>query len=130
MESKSKQSHLAFEVLYEKELYASSIHCIYYHCLQLSKYVLCVYCGIDYDEQKKEGGNTSHDYVRKKIMDDLLSATPDYASSDFGRYFNRLKKLRVRADYSIQGISKSDASSARGLAKCLNNILIDQYINK
>jgi uncharacterized protein (UPF0332 family) len=130
LKDKSEQNRSAFELLYRNELYASSVHCIYYHCLQFSKHILHTYCGIDYQEQNLSKGHGSHDDIRQGIMNNLSSITRNSVSSDFGRYFNRLKKLRVRADYSVEEISRLDATNAREFARYLNDILINQYINK
>lgn len=51
--------------------YNSSIHCSYYAVLQCMKYILNNTDNhpIDYEQQKSQGGDSSHEYIIKAIRD-------------------------------------------------------------
>jgi uncharacterized protein (UPF0332 family) len=131
LKDKSEQSRSAFELLYKNELYASSVHCIYYHCLQFSKHVLHTYCGVNYQAQEdRSRGRGSHDSVREMIEDDLKNVGLLIVSNDFNCYFTALKRLRKKADYTGKRITGSMAKDALGFSESLDGILKDHYVNK
>jgi hypothetical protein len=130
LKEKAEQNREAFELLCQASKYASSVHCIYYHCLQLSKHVLKVHLGTSYLQQKANGSVNSHDYVRSEVAKNLLDTASNHVSNMFSKHFNKLKRLRVQADYSDSEINEDHAKKAFGFAREIDNMLKEYYIKE
>lgn len=109
------------QVLIDEECYCSSVHCSYYSCLQRVKHLLETRYGItDSTISIKKGERGSHDYMRATLSERI--ANPEYHTM-FESYFNDLKTLRVKADYSNDDIIPDQAKKAHEKANELIKIL-------
>ncbi|GHV20900.1 hypothetical protein FACS1894174_03540 [Bacteroidia bacterium] len=127
IKSKSEENIKAAHLLVKENMYASSIHCAYYSCFQLSKYVLMGFCGLDYSLQDKESkGKDSHNYIPTKLADNL-DAKSHLAFLDYNKYIAKLKNLRRKADYYNKEITPKEAQVALDSAIETIKILTNQY---
>ena len=122
--TKSIENIQAADLLIEKDLFASSIHCAYYSCFQLTKYTLKTPYNIPYDDQEIKGSD-SHNYVMN-LMCNKLRAKNIFYSVDYKSWMNKLKKERKKSDYLNTIIIKEDAIFALDLAKKINELLTIQ----
>lgn len=93
----------AAELLYDNNFYAPSVHCAYYSCFQLLKYLIKEKLFIDYFQQEieiSEDRTRSHAYVHKKILDEIQLKEKD--TNKFREIRTKLKdlqELRIKSDY-------------------------------
>lgn len=126
VEAKSNENYEAGGVLINNGMYASSIHCFYYSCFQLTKRALVV-IGESYSAQDcNSRGNDSHCYISGLLETDL-KGKDICAQLDYNVYLNKLKKMRVIADYKQAIITDKNANDASSWAAKINNILKTQY---
>ena len=110
--------------------YCTSIHCAYFSCFQITKYILLSIFEENEEEvyaKRKTGSRElgEHEYYIQKIHESILS-TKDYVSAkDFKNKINELKSLRTVSDYKVDTIEKPKSEYAIKLA---NEIL--KIINK
>lgn len=121
---KSKENLNAADLLIKNNLITSSVHCSYYAGFQYSKYVLANYCDIGYDVQEQQSkGKDSHFYVYNKMGEKIDNKGEHLNFIDYNRYYNKLKMLRKKADYSVNIIQGNEAIKAYDCANNLINIL-------
>lgn len=114
MKRKSEENIKAARILSsdENECYAASVHCAYYSCFQLSKYVLSDCFKLNYQEQNKLTDNKgSHKIIIKELSTELKRINVFY-QTDYSRSMNKLKKLRRKSDYDDEFILKEEAQCA------------------
>lgn len=121
LKNKSEHNLLAAEILIKNGLHAPSVHCSYYSCFQLSKYVLNKFSGISYLDQETElnlwkqsrtGKIGTHDYVIKKLGDEIRKCSTE-AYLTFTNNIKELKKFRIESDYEDKPVT--DEQSKRSL---------------
>lgn len=126
MKTKSDENIKAAELLVEGNMYASSVHCSYYACFQLMKYVLHAKLNFDYIQQDKlTKGKGSHNLLigtfKKKYR-----VTDKKAAFKIATDIDLLKKNRQKADYTPTVICDSTKNEVEKLKKDiiqqLNNI--------
>jgi hypothetical protein len=104
LKAKSEFNKSAAELLYDNNLYAPSVHCSYYSCLQLIKFLVKDFMNIDYQDQKKESDHlkqNSHEYVIRKLLNEVHGLSRiDYL--DLRRNIYDLKSFREISDYENQ----------------------------
>jgi uncharacterized protein (UPF0332 family) len=122
---KAKLNLIAAEVLLEKSLYASSVHCSFYACLQVAFHVLFVILKQDEKKvlndmrQKKKG---KHQHVSDLIVEEIVKKNRKDAEW-FSRNFSELKTLRVKADYKDETISLDEGQDALNTTNAINNLI-------
>ncbi len=127
VKAKSEENIIAANLLVDNGKLASSIHCLYYSCFQLSKYVLAHYEGLSYDIQDRETKSVdSHFYISSHISEKLSKKNRFYGI-DYNTYYGTLKMLRKRADYSNEEITDRDVVRAQKNAERLNKLLTEKY---
>ncbi len=129
-ENKSSQNIIAAQVLIEEALFAPSIHCSYYSCLQLCKHVLKYIIKISDQQIKDELGKPnlkSHELIREGILDNLKGKLNDKEYMNFNSTFNSLKRSREMADYTETDIRRELAMESVEKSKSLAAIIKRQY---
>lgn len=121
MNDKSSENFDAANLLVHNDMLAASIHCYYYSCFQLSKYALNK-SGFSYSNQDEGSGLDSHYNVIEKTSN-LLEEYGHLKYLDYHNYMGKLKKMRRKADYSVEVIKTFETTSARNWAETVNNIL-------
>lgn len=130
IKKKSAENIKAARLLIKEELLASSVHCAYYSCLQLSKYFLNNYCGINYTQQYTESrGMGSHNYLIENTSIHLIKKEQYLANRGYRERIFKLKRLRKKSDYSEDSITAKDAQDAYEAAERTLQILYT-IINK
>lgn len=126
LKNKSEENINSADILVNNKLYAASIHCYYYACLQLIKYVLCHKLSVDYQEQDNAKSD-SHIFVIVKLYKILKRKNTKYAN-EFDRNINDLKYARVRADYKNVEIIEEEAIKANTKSKYIIDLINKQYM--
>lgn len=124
---KHKESCEAAENLFTRDrLYASSVHCAYYSCIQLMTYTL--YNKVTgFNKARYEAdikGKGSHDILRQRIKDALTSKGVDsVGTSSFDSTLKQLKSARIKADYKDEEISEYACKIAQKQSVQVNGII-------
>ncbi len=106
---KSEENIQAARLLAHRNMLAASIHCAYYSCFQLSKYMLKLCCGLSYEQQDEESkGKDSHYYIVDKLSD-YLNTKSHLSFIEYIKYIAKLKRLRKKADYTDMEVTEDDA---------------------
>lgn len=126
LKEKAEFNKLATGLLYDQSLYAPSIHCAYYSCFQLLKYIIKTRLKIDYSKQEAEINSDSriktHSYVRKKILDEISKIEKDPRTySNISNKLKDLQELRVNSDYKNIQIDEEMGSRAMLYSNELRN---------
>lgn len=123
--NKSNENIKAANLLVNNRLFASSVHCAYYSCFQLSKYILDKFCGMSYNEQDIKTVD-SHIYVINSLDKNLLKIS-HISHLDYLSNMNKLKRFRKKADYTIGIITPKEAQDALASAEKIILILTTKY---
>ena len=102
LKEKSEFNIAAAELLIENNYYAPSVHCSYYSCFQLLKYVINNFFGIDYDTLSSKiamSDKHTHTYVINYIGDEIDNMAGTIDSRWFLRTIKDLKQFREESDY-------------------------------
>ena len=122
---KSEFNKMAADILFKENLYAPSIHCSYYGCFQLIKYILNKYFGIAYDDIGTDVAS-SHVYLQNKFIEEIkkikLYSTLEIA--ELHRKIKELKGLRILADYKNEEIKQNTAEQALDYSRDIRALLI------
>ena len=108
---KSKGSTAAALLLRDQSLYASSVHCAYYSCIQLVSHILINDYGVDgmkaYRERKNPNEG-SHEALIHRFIKELLTDYPGEGrrARDIRNDVFQLKEKRTDADYKEIEITK------------------------
>ncbi len=122
MNNKSSENFDAANLLVRNSMFSASIHCYYYSCFQLSKYMLKK-SGISYRKQDAEStGRSSHSYVIEKTAD-ILNDNSRLQCLDYNTNMSKLKKMRKKADYTIEKINEEETRNAQNWSTKVNKIL-------
>lgn len=121
LKSKSELNILSAEVLENKGLYPSVIHCCYYGCFQLMKYTLCHSFGVSYDLINSEVRNSKktktpiseHCYVWKEFESKIKKY---YDKRNFNNLIKDLYAFRINSDYKPIEIGYTESVKARSKA--------------
>lgn len=134
--SKANFNRKAAEMLFNNEIYCSTIHCSYYQCVQIMAHIMnhiLNYEKGNYDLQTKADEKSTHKFIidhifsniRKKIENAPRLKHQELKASlrEFSK-INELKVLRVKSDYSeaeiLQEQSQLSISYASRITKALN----------
>jgi hypothetical protein len=126
---KSHYNRLAAELCLKNNLYAPSIHCSYYSCVQYMLYVLFEKIKMTKDEfekTKNSFGSGTHASAIKLIGIDLIKKEKsDYKA--FQKLIPELKELREKSDYENLAISQNEGWTAMSNSDSIKNILSKNY---
>lgn len=108
--------------------YCASIHCAYFSCFQVLKFILLTIFEEKEEEvyaKRKTGIREigEHEYYIQKIHESLLSSKDYVSAKDFKNKINELKSLRTVSDYKIDTIEKPKSEYAIKLADEILKIL-------
>ncbi len=120
----------AAEILLEKTLYVSSVHCSYYSCFQLLKYTIKAFNGIDYEDQAEEISRTkqnTHQYVISFIDSQLGRFVSICERREFIRKVKDLKQFRIEADYEDVEVSMDKGQKALQIAQEIRSYIIKNF---
>lgn len=113
---KGEFNDAAAQLLYDHNYYAPSVHCAYYSCFQLLKFLINDKLNTPYAQQDIEiASNTmrSHSYVWGKINSFLTTKEKDVSKlRDIRTKYKDLQLLRVRSDYENSQIDESSSRKA------------------
>ncbi len=100
---KAQLNYDAARLLIDKNLYAPSIHCSYYSCLQLLKFTISDFFDVSYEQIESDivlSGKKTHQYMIDFIYTELSAARNMEESRNFKRKIKELKKYREDSDYA------------------------------
>lgn len=128
---KSDDNFQSAKYLYDNSLYASSVHCCYYSCLQTA---ITQYVSISkkkYSDIQNEIANDNKKHVHSFYIDKLkgiyLSTSTDVNKGRISRnmhnLYKGLKELRVDADYNDKEIDDTLAKKAIENCEIINGLL-------
>ena len=118
LRSKSEENTKLANLAIQETYYASSIHCSYYACLQLMKHIQRSDFGMTDEEVEKVKDDIKADshiflinvFKTKLACKQGLSRIQQLKnSSDFSESMEKLKKMRVKADYHNLEIKSNEA---------------------
>ncbi len=121
MNEKSSENFDAANLLVDNNMFAASIHCYYYSCFQFSKYVVNE-SGITYSRQNEGGGFGSHTRIINETSN-LISEFDRVSCLNYLTNMDKLKRMRKKADYSVEVINVDETQNARNWAETVKNIL-------
>lgn len=124
--AKAEFNNSSADLLYNSSYYAPSVHCAYYSCFQLLKYLIKEKLKIDYKRQEIEIGAdnriNSHSYVQKKIFDELqLREKNTLKFREIRTKLKDLQELRINSDYKNVQIDEALSRKAIQYSKELRN---------
>ncbi len=124
---KSDENRRAADFLNEKGLHAPSVHCAYYSCLQLLKYVITFSLKKTEDDISRDMNRSrsdSHIYFEKTVSNEIK----DFSNRKiFVLKFRELKILRIASDYSLRKIQKQDSDEALKLSVEISKIIKNTF---
>jgi hypothetical protein len=123
LKEKSKFNIQAAELLQDKSLFAPSVHCSYYSCLQLMKVVINEFLETSFEELEKNIKDAqetqklnTHTYIIKIIGDNIRNGSRE-KHAIFDRNIKALKRFRISSDYENVQITTSESDKAFNIAK-------------
>jgi hypothetical protein len=130
LKNKSDESYIAAKLLIDNKHFSSSVHCSYYSCIQLMKYILIDLEGKTEDDllaEQQLNKEHSHEYLINYFIK-LLQQNGVYKTyrNSIGE-LPKLKVLRVKADYKAINIIEEEAIQAHSLSKKITTDL--RHIN-
>jgi len=130
LREKSKFNLDAAEVLITKNLYAPSVHCSYYSCLQRIKSILPDFFGVSYqqiDINVSSGKLNEHSYLIQYISKQIYTNIGYNEYVDFKRNIGDLKEFRIHSDYKDIEVTWDQSSKAYRLATEINEFLAEKF---
>ncbi len=130
LREKSEFNIDAAEVLITKNLYAPSVHCSYYSCLQRIKSIFPVYFGITYDQIEidvRTGKANEHSYLIRYISEQIRKNIGSNEYVDFKRNIGDLKEFRIHSDYKDIEVTSDQSTKAYKLATEINKFLNEKF---
>lgn len=124
LKNKSELNLGAAELLHKQSYYPSVVHCAYYSCVQLMKYIWLSSMGKSEAELRILNNNSregSHEVLINQIRDYIKSKSLN--EREFNTTILQLKRLRVNADYDDVSIDFTKSSQSISLSKNTHLIL-------
>ncbi len=119
---KSQENEIAAGILVDHGLYSSSVHCSYYRCVQHMLHI----CKTMLPHVRDEWSQGSHNDLINKVRDLIKRKDPN-ASLEFNNDIQRLKRMRVQADYQTVAFDAQNSREALrtsdGVVKLFNVLL-------
>ncbi len=130
LKEKSKFNTDAADLLIKNYLYAPSIHCSYYSCLQFMKHIILNKLGINpvnYASDNGFGSDRSHETFRDIIIKDLKNRQKR-EWREFNTQFGQLKSSRIQSDYDEIEINEPVARTSKNLSDSTLRLLKQIYL--
>lgn len=128
LKSKSDCNINSASSLITNSLYASSVHCSYYSCVQLMLHILRSDFGktdVIIDSESKIGSKNNrgfHNWLINIIRKEYMQRNPGDSRLFYSK-IGQLKKLRVNADYKNIDVPSATANNALKTAQEINSLL-------
>jgi len=130
LKRKSEFNDEAAQLLFDKSLYAPSIHCAYYSCFQLIKHIIQDKLGVSFKAQDKEiraFNTTAHVYALSKIKKKVKEVDrPGFIFVN--RRLGDLREFRINSDYNDLQIDSELSEKAIRYARDLNSYFINKLL--
>jgi hypothetical protein len=126
LKQKSEFNFLAAELLLKENLYAPSVHCSYYSCLQLIKFSIKDFFEIAYSDLSSSIASSkknSHQFMIEFIKSNLRGNVDLLDEREFSRNIKDLKQFRLESDYEDMLIDREKGEKALHLASDLRKFL-------
>lgn len=137
--AKSDENFNAANLLVSSNMHNASIHCAYYSCFQLVKYVFKNKERVDYSNQKsnytayvKESQSQqrkamgSHEYLIQQFI--KKSAEKNMSSTIIiRRHILELKGLRAQADYDDSIVKEGESTRCSKMAEEIRRLITEIY---
>lgn len=127
---KSEQNIISAKLLKDNNLFASSVHCSYYSCVQRMLNIVHVHMGSDKDDLKnkcKINATGSHVIMANEVKLELFRVSMnDSESQFFSNNIGNLKRNREAADYHQVDIEPMKCQASIEIAYKINKLL-DKY---
>ncbi|MBN2745406.1 MAG: hypothetical protein JXR34_01655 [Bacteroidales bacterium] len=121
---------MAANKLLQLNLFAPSVHCSYYSCFQLLKFVIKDFFGQDYEKQAvniSTSNQKTHQYVVNYITNELKNIEGIEKSRWFKRNINDLKNYRNESDYENVEVNYNKGNAAFNLANEIRNYVLKSF---
>jgi len=130
LREKSKFNLEAAEVLINENLYAPSVHCSYYSCLQRIKSILPEYYAISFNQidlNVRAGTENEHGYLIRFISKQIRETFGSDEYAKFKRDIGDLKEFRIHSDYKDIQITSDQSNKAYQKALDINRFLNEKF---
>lgn len=131
---KSEQNRIACIELIERNLYAPSVHCGYYSCLQKIIHILQHFFTEEYEYEMQlyssgQKGNLHKIYFQlfHSMLQATLSRNAREDLRELKRKFKDLKSYRIDSDYGEVEITESDIEKVKHLTDRIH-LLIKRHV--
>lgn len=118
---KSKENLISAKLLIDSGFYNSSLHCAYYSCLQLIKYVLIEfhdYYEFDFDNDSTKNKGGTHKYIIGSLTTAISINITAQKANRYKEDLNKVKLRREEIDYFPQKIIKTEDEASKVYQKC------------
>ena len=129
LKNKSDFNNIASELLLKNRLYAPSVHCSYYRCIQYMLHIVFNKLKVDkaeFDAQMKQRKDGTHGHAIFTIGCELIKKNTD-GYKDFQRLVPKLKEYRELSDYKDEVIGQTIGQDAKGKSDSIMNILVKNF---
>lgn len=119
--TKSQLNTEAAQILFDKQLYSSACHPIYYSCLQLISYKL-IRCGLTLDAQSSLSSKKYYGKSHKCLIEESrkrIKCSGHREEKEFKDGLYQLKELREKADYKEDVVMQQECQAGMDIAKLL-----------
>jgi len=130
LKEKSKFNITAAKLLIDNDLYCSSVHCSYYSCFQLLKFVIKDFFGIDYDilgTQIAQSRKKTHQFIIEHVTNEINRNIGFRDAQNFKRRIKDLKTFREESDYEDIEISFEQGRKAYDIAIELRSFITQKF---
>jgi hypothetical protein len=121
--TKSEQNFSAAGVLRKREYrcFASSIHCMYYSCLQYMTYIIYSKNLIAQPlrQEQRLRGKGSHEIIHNTFEIAYIKEAEDKDYNNYKEWFGQLTQVRIESDYLENEIGELESNGAYDLTKRL-----------
>ncbi len=125
--AKSAENLNSAKLLIENGYYTASVHCLYYSCFQLAKYILKTFGTIDYNTQNSQKGADSHSFICEQLFQLNDKQKGRIVAVDCRSYLQKLKFGRVKADYQEFIITEDEITVLREVANKFDTLCKQKY---
>ncbi len=132
LKTKSSQNNKSSDILIKQGLFAPSVHCSYYCCIQKMLHILRSDLKKSEEEIEKESKSGSadengfHNWLINLFKREFFKR--NFAEGrDFSTFIGQLKGFRIKSDYKNHKINTSVARSSLDLANEIDTILNNNF---
>lgn len=130
LKEKSEFNISAAEILLKSHIFAPSVHCSYYSCFQLIKFITKDFFGIEYEQLTtdiKASNKKTHNYIIDLVADKIIRLSDRHESKSFKNKIIDLKHYREESDYDNIEINYDKGKAAFDKAKELRQYLKGKF---